>query len=95
MTDNVYNREDVLEKYREAGRILKIVRTEAADMIKVGNSLLEVAEFVRKENHRTGRQACISLQYLKKPGGCPCNPKSRRQGRLWKRYGEAGSRSPC
>lgn len=49
MTDNVYNREDVLEKYREAGRILKIVRAEAVDMIKIGNSLLEVAEFVERK----------------------------------------------
>ncbi len=54
MTDNVYNREDVLEKYREAGRILKIVRAEAADMIKVGNSLLEVAEFVENKTIELG-----------------------------------------
>ena len=38
MTDNVHNKEDILEKYREAGRILKIVRAEAVEMIKVGNS---------------------------------------------------------
>ncbi|KXS44526.1 MAG: methionine aminopeptidase [Methanolobus sp. T82-4] len=38
--------EEILEKYFEAGRILSQVRGEAKDRIKVGASMLEVAEFV-------------------------------------------------
>jgi methionyl aminopeptidase len=37
---------DVLEKYREAGRVLAAVLKEAAPKVEVGVSLLEVAEFV-------------------------------------------------
>ena len=40
MTDNVNNKQEILEKYREAGRILKIVRAEAMELIRAGNSLL-------------------------------------------------------
>lgn len=38
--------EEVLEKYLKSGEILSRVRGEAKDKIKVGASLLEVAEFV-------------------------------------------------
>jgi methionyl aminopeptidase len=37
--------EEILEKYRLAGRILSDVRAEAAKMVTVGESLLKVAEF--------------------------------------------------
>ncbi len=37
--------EEILEKYRLAGRILSGVRAEAAKMVTVGESLLKVAEF--------------------------------------------------
>ncbi len=37
--------EEILEKYRLAGRILSEVRAEAAKMVTVGESLLKVAEF--------------------------------------------------
>jgi methionyl aminopeptidase len=37
--------EEILEKYRLAGRILSEVREEAAKMVTVGESLLKVAEF--------------------------------------------------
>ena len=54
MTDNVHNRQEILEKYREAGRILKIVRDEAVEMIRVGNALLQVAEFVENRTIELG-----------------------------------------
>jgi len=37
--------EEIFEKYRLAGRILSEVRSEAAKMVTVGESLLKVAEF--------------------------------------------------
>ena len=39
---------EVLEKYREAGRVLAAVMKEAAPKIEVGASLLDVAEFVEE-----------------------------------------------
>jgi len=76
MTDNVYNREDVLEKYREAGRILKIVRTEAADMIKVGNSLLEVAEFVEKKTIELGGRPAFPCNISRNQEAAHATPKA-------------------
>jgi methionine aminopeptidase len=37
---------EVLEKYREAGRILAEVRTDAIKTIKVGKKLLDAAESI-------------------------------------------------
>jgi methionyl aminopeptidase len=45
--------DDILEKYLKAGEILSRVRSEAKDKIKVGASLLEVAEF-GKTDHKLG-----------------------------------------
>ena len=41
MVDN-----DILEKYREAGRIVTEVRDNAVKKVKVGSSLLELAEYI-------------------------------------------------
>lgn len=76
MTDNVYNREDVLEKYREAGRILKIVRAEAADMIKVGNSLLEVAEFVENKTIELGGKPAFPCNISRNQEAAHATPKA-------------------
>ncbi len=46
----------VLEKYREAGRVLSAVLKEAALMVEVGASLLEVAEFVEGSIRSRGAQ---------------------------------------
>lgn len=47
-----------IEKYREAGRILQEVLREVADKVKVGASVLEVAEFVeRRIVEKGGRPA--------------------------------------
>ena len=54
MTDNVNNKQEILEKYREAGKILKVVRDEAVEMVRVGNSLLKVAEFVENRTTELG-----------------------------------------
>ena len=54
MTDNVNNKQEILEKYREAGKILKVVRDEAVEMVGVGNSLLKVAEFVENRTTELG-----------------------------------------
>lgn len=76
MTDNVYNREDVLEKYREAGRILKIVRTEAADMVRIGNSLLEVAEFVEKKTIELGGRPAFPCNISRNQEAAHATPKA-------------------
>lgn len=79
MTDNVYNKEDIIEKYREAGRILKIVRAEAADMIKVGNSLLEVAEFVEKKTIELGGRPAFPCNISRNQEAAHATPKARDQ----------------
>jgi methionyl aminopeptidase len=76
MTDNVYNKEDILEKYREAGRILKIVRTEAADMVRVGNSLLEVAEFVEKKTVELGGRPAFPCNISRNQEAAHATPKA-------------------
>jgi len=75
MTDNVYNKEDILEKYREAGRILKIVRTEAADMVRVGSSLLEVAEFVEKKTIELGGRPAFPCNISRNQEAAHATPK--------------------
>ena len=46
MADKVKEIEEIIDKYLKAGKILSQVRSEAKDRIKVGVSLLEIAEFV-------------------------------------------------
>lgn len=46
MTEKAQDMEDIISKYRQAGKILSQVRSEAKDRIKIGTSLLEIAEFV-------------------------------------------------
>ncbi len=46
--------EPVLEKYRAAGRILAAVRDDAVKMVKEGERLLEVAEFVESAIRERG-----------------------------------------
>lgn len=75
MTDNVCNREDLLEKYREAGRILGIVRTEAADMVRVGNSLFEVAEFVEKKTIELGGKPAFPCNISRNQEAAHATPK--------------------
>jgi methionyl aminopeptidase len=76
MTDNVYNREDILGKYREAGRILQIVRAEAADMVRVGNSLLEVAEFVEKKTIELGGRPAFPCNISRNQEAAHATPKA-------------------
>ncbi|UEC42761.1 MAG: Methionine aminopeptidase [Methanothrix sp.] len=45
---------EVLEKYRKAGEILATVREEAASMVDVGVSILEVADFVEGTTRTLG-----------------------------------------
>jgi methionyl aminopeptidase len=45
---------EVLEKYRAAGRILKLVKEEAIPRVKEGALLLEVAEFVEQSTRDKG-----------------------------------------
>jgi len=76
MTDNVQNREDILEKYREAGRILSKVRAEAADMIKVGGSLLEVAEFVENKTIELGGKPAFPCNISRNEEAAHATPKA-------------------
>jgi len=76
MTDNIYNKEDILGKYREAGRILKIVRAEAADMIRVGSSLLEVAEFVEKKTIELGGKPAFPCNISRNHEAAHATPKA-------------------
>ena len=46
MADKVQEIDEIIGKYLKAGKILSQVRSEAEGRIKVGVSLLEIAEFV-------------------------------------------------
>lgn len=76
MTDNVHNREDILEKYREAGRILSQVRVDAVDMIKVGGSLLEVAEFVETRTIELGGKPAFPCNISRNEEAAHATPKA-------------------
>jgi methionyl aminopeptidase len=76
MTDNVQNREDILEKYREAGRILSKVRAEAVDMVKVGGSLLEVAEFVENKTIELGGKPAFPCNISRNEEAAHATPKA-------------------
>ncbi len=48
--------DEILDKYRRAGKILAEVRSAAVNRVKVGASLLEVAEFVENSTRERGGQ---------------------------------------
>ncbi|WP_406660194.1 type II methionyl aminopeptidase [Methanolobus sp. ZRKC3] len=58
MTERLEDIEEITENYFKAGRILSQVRSEAKDRIKVGASLLEVAEFVENRTLELGADGC-------------------------------------
>lgn len=76
MTDNVRNKQEILEKYREAGRILKTVRAEAVEMVKVGNSLLNVAEFVEKRTVDLGGRSAFPCNISRNEEAAHATPKA-------------------
>jgi len=76
MTDNVRNKEEILEKYREAGRILKIVRAEAVEMVKVGNSLLKVADFVETRTIELGGKPAFPCNISRNEEAAHATPKA-------------------
>lgn len=75
MTDNVHNKQDILEKYREAGRILKIVRAEAVEMVKVGNTLLQVADFVENRTIELGGKPAFPCNISRNQEAAHATPK--------------------
>jgi methionyl aminopeptidase len=76
MTDNVNSKQEILEKYREAGRILKIVRTEAVEMIRVGNSLLKVAELVENRTIELGGRPAFPCNISRNEEAAHATPKA-------------------
>ncbi len=76
MTDNVHNKQEILEKYREAGRILKIVRDEAVGMIRTGNTLLQVAEFVEKRTIELGGRPAFPCNISRNQEAAHATPKA-------------------
>lgn len=75
MTDNVHNKQDILEKYREAGRILKTVRAEAVEMVKVGNTLLQVAEFIENRTIELGGKPAFPCNISRNQEAAHATPK--------------------
>jgi len=76
MTDNVNRKQEILEKYREAGRILKIVRAEAVELIRVGNSLLKVAEFVENRTIDLGGRPAFPCNISRNDEAAHATPKA-------------------
>jgi len=75
MTDNVHNKQDILEKYREAGRILKTVRSEAVEMVRVGNTLLQVAEFIENRTIELGGRPAFPCNISRNQEAAHATPK--------------------
>jgi methionyl aminopeptidase len=75
MTDNVHNKQEILEKYREAGKILKIVRAEAVEMVKVGNTLLQIAEFVENRTIELGGKPAFPCNISRNQEAAHATPK--------------------
>lgn len=75
MTDNVHNKQEILEKYREAGRILKIVRAEAVEMVRVGSTLLQVAEFVENRTIELGGKPAFPCNISRNQEAAHATPK--------------------
>jgi methionyl aminopeptidase len=76
MTDNVRKNQKNLEKYREAGRILKIVRDEAVEMIRIENSLLKVAEFVENRTIELGGKPAFPCNISRNEEAAHATPKA-------------------
>jgi|ERR1035437_1507326 methionyl aminopeptidase len=76
MTDNVNNKQEILEKYREAGKILKVVRDEAVKMVEVGNSLLKVAEFVENRTFELGGRPAFPCNISRNEEAAHATPKT-------------------
>lgn len=76
ITDNINRKQEILEKYREAGRILKIVRAEAVEMIRVGNSLLRVAEFVENRTIELGGRPAFPCNISRNEEAAHATPKA-------------------
>jgi methionyl aminopeptidase len=76
MTDNLNGKQEILEKYREAGRILKIVRAEAEEMIKVGSSLLKVADFVETRTIELGGRPAFPCNISRNDEAAHATPKA-------------------
>jgi methionyl aminopeptidase len=76
MTDNVHNKQEILEKYRDAGRILKIVRDEAVEMIRIGNTLLQVAEFVENRTIELGGRPAFPCNISRNQEAAHATPKA-------------------
>jgi methionyl aminopeptidase len=76
MTDNIIGKQEILEKYREAGRILKTVRAEAVEMIRVGNSLLKVAEFVESRTIELGGKPAFPCNISRNEEAAHATPKA-------------------
>lgn len=75
MTDNVHDKQDILEKYREAGRILKTVRAEAVEMVRVGNTLLQVAEFIENRTIELGGKPAFPCNISRNQEAAHATPK--------------------
>ncbi|MDD3041485.1 MAG: type II methionyl aminopeptidase [Methanosarcinaceae archaeon] len=76
MTDNVQNREEIAEKYREAGRILTQVRAEAKDLVRVGGSLLKVADFVETRTVELGGKPAFPCNISRNEEAAHATPKT-------------------
>jgi methionyl aminopeptidase len=76
MTDNINRKQEILEKYREAGRILKVVRAEAVELIRVGNSLLKVAEFVENRTIELGGRPAFPCNISRNEEAAHATPKA-------------------
>lgn len=75
MTDNVHDKQDILEKYREAGRILKTVRAEAVEMVRIGNTLLQVAEFIENRTIELGGRPAFPCNISRNQEAAHATPK--------------------
>lgn len=68
--------EEIFEKHRAAGKILSQVRQEARDRVKVGASLLEVAEFVEQRTVELGGLPAFPCNISRNDEAAHATPKA-------------------
>ena len=71
---------EVLDKYRKAGEILAKVREEAASMVDVGVSILEVAQFVEETTRALGGEPAFPCNISRDRVAAHDTPRPRDEG---------------
>jgi methionyl aminopeptidase len=76
MTDKLQEIETILNNYMTAGEILSTVRKEAAEKIKVGARLFDVAEFVEQRTRELGGEPAFPCNLSRNDEAAHATPRA-------------------